>query len=173
MKGLSDPELMEASLAAAAEAPVELRVPLFEGFFESFPERRVTFINADAASRRMTDETLQMMHGLASDEAWVWPLVAELVFTHRSYGHLPMEEYDAFMDMTVDALSEAAAPGWSSECDAAWRRQAERLKAMIVQAREDWTRIMPKPELSSSHSSSRLTGRLRQGQAEQCLPVDG
>ena len=149
--GLADSELMEASLAAAADAPVELRLPLFERFFDAFPERRETFINADAASRRMTDETLQMMHGLASDAPWVWPLVAELVFTHRSYGHLPMEEYDAFIDMTVDVLAEAAAEAWSPECDSAWQRQAERLKALIVEARGDWTRILPKPELASSH----------------------
>jgi hemoglobin-like flavoprotein len=148
---MNDTELMEASLAAAADAPVELRIPLFERFFEAFPDRRETFINADAASRRMTDETLQMMHGLATDEAWVWPLVAELVFTHRSYGYLPMEEYDVFIDMTVEALGEAAASAWSAECEAAWRRQAERLKSLIVEAREDWTRIMPKPELSSLH----------------------
>ena len=43
--------------------------------------------------------------GLARGEGWVWPLVAELVFTHRSYGALPIAEYDAFIDMTVDAVA--------------------------------------------------------------------
>jgi hypothetical protein len=90
------------------------------------------------------------MYGLATDESWVWPLVAELVFTHRSYGTLPMAEYDAFIDMTVDALRDAAGAGWSKTCDAAWRQQAERLKVMIAEARHEWTRIMPGAPSKSS-----------------------
>lgn len=139
----TDAELMEASLAAAADGP-ELRHALFARFFEAFPDRRASFINVDAASRRMTDETLEMMLGLAkAEENWVWPLVAELSFTHRSYGRLPMNEYDAWIDMTIDVLGEAAGAEWSAETDAAWRRQGERLKAMITEAREGWDRVMP------------------------------
>ena len=102
---MSDAASMEASLIAAADA--DIRLPLFERFFAAFPERRASFISIDAASRRMTDETLEMMLGLAKGEGWVWPLVAELVFTHRSYGALPIAEYDAFIDMTVDELGKA------------------------------------------------------------------
>lgn len=140
---VNDTELMEASLVAVADSGIEIRHALFERFFATYPERRATFYNVDASSRRMTDETLQMMFGLASDESWVWPLVAELVFTHRSYGPLPMDEYDGFIGMTIDELGKAAGAGWTPACDAAWRRQGERLKAMIVEAREGWTRIMP------------------------------
>lgn len=139
----SDAQMMEASLLAVAESGIDIRIPLFERFFEVWPQRRASFINADAASRRMTDETLQMMFGLASGESWVWPLVAELVFTHRSYGPLPMEEYESFIDMTVEELGKAATPSWSPECHAAWQRNADALKAMIITARTDWTRIMP------------------------------
>lgn len=139
----SDVELMESSLAAAADGP-ELRHALFTRFFAAFPERRASFINADAASRRMTDETLEMMLGIAKDEeVWVWPLVAELVFTHRSYGRLPWNEYEAWIAMTIDVLGEAAGAAWSAETDAAWRRCGERLKEMILEAREGWDRAMP------------------------------
>src|SRR3546814_17843576 len=89
---------MEASLAAVADAGVDIRHALFDRFFAAFPDRRASFMILDASSRRMTDETLQMMLGLAKGESWVWPLVAELVFTHRAYGALPIEEYDAFID---------------------------------------------------------------------------
>src|SRR3546814_17398677 len=88
----------------------------------------------DASSRRMTDETLQMMLGLAKGESWVWPLVAELVFTHRAYGALPIEEYDAFIDMTVEALGAAAGAAGTAETGTAWQRHAEALKAMTRQA---------------------------------------
>lgn len=132
---------MEASLIAAAEA--DIRLPLFERFFAAFPERRASFISIDAASRRMTDETLEMMVGLAKREGWVWPLVAELVFTHRSYGALPIAEYDAFIDMTVDELGTAAGAAWTSEAASAWQRHADALKAMIRKARAEWKSAMP------------------------------
>ena len=136
-----DVALMEASLIAAAEA--DIRLPLFERFFAAFPERRASFISIDAASRRMTDETLEMMVGLAKREGWVWPLVAELVFTHRSYGALPIAEYDAFIDMTVDELGTAAGAAWTSEAASAWQRHADALKAMIRKARAEWKSAMP------------------------------
>ena len=105
----SDAELMEASLIAVADAGVELRHPLFARWFAAWPERRATFINTDASSRRMTDETLEMMLGLAKgEENWVWPLVAELAFTHRSYGRLPWAEYESWIDLTIDCIGDAA-----------------------------------------------------------------
>ena len=78
-----DVAAMEASLVAVADAGVDVRHALFDRFFAVFPDRRASFMIVDASSRRMTDETLQMMLGLAKGEGWVWPLVAELVFTDR------------------------------------------------------------------------------------------
>ena len=133
--------MMEASLVAAADA--DIRIPLFDRFFAAFPDRRASFMVVEASSRRMTDETLQMMFGLAKGEGWVWPLVAELVFTHRAYGPLPIGEYDAFIDMTVDELGAAAGAAWSADCAAAWARSADALKAMIRKARAEWAEAMP------------------------------
>ena len=137
----ADAAAMEASLIAAAGA--DIRLPLFERFFAAFPERRASFISVDAASRRMTDETLAMMLGLAKGEGWVWPLVTELVFTHRSYGALPIAEYDAFIDMTVDELGKAAGTEWTVEAKSVWQRHADALKAMIRKARKEWKSAMP------------------------------
>ncbi len=139
----ADAALMEASLTAVADAGIDIRHTLFDRFFAAFPDRRASFISVDAASRRMTDETLQMMFGLGSGEDWVWPLVAELVFTHRSYGALPIAEYDAFIDMTVAELRLAAGPAWSAACKSAWQKNADALKAMIRQARAEWASAMP------------------------------
>jgi hypothetical protein len=138
-----DPALMEASLIAVADSGIDIRLALFERFFAAYPDRRATFYNVDAASRRMTDETIQMMFGLASDEAWVWPLVTELTFTHRNYGNLPLDEYDVFIDLTIDALRLAAGDGWPAECDAVWQRHGDRLKVMIATAKTEWTQVMP------------------------------
>lgn len=140
---MSDVPAMEASLAAVADAGVDIRYVLFDRFFAAFPDRRASFMIVDASSRRMTDETLQMMLGLAKGEGWVWPLVAELVFTHRAYGALPIAEYDAFIDMTVEELGAAAGAAWSAATAAAWQRQAKALKAMIRQARAEWESAMP------------------------------
>ena len=53
----TDAALMEATLMAVADSGVELRHPLFARWFAAWPDRRATFINAYASSRRMTDET--------------------------------------------------------------------------------------------------------------------
>lgn len=46
------------------------------------------------------------------------------------YGALTAAEYEAFVDMAVDALAVAAGgAAWDADCDAAWRRQAAALKA--------------------------------------------
>ncbi|KGB52512.1 hypothetical protein FG91_03256 [Sphingopyxis sp. LC81] len=139
----ADAARMEASLTAVADAGIDIRHALFERFFAAFPERRASFMVVDASSRRMTDETLQMMFGLAKGEGWVWPLVAELVFTHRAYGPLPIAEYDAFIDMTVAELGAAAGTTWNGEAAAAWQRHAGALKAMIRRARAEWESAMP------------------------------
>jgi hypothetical protein len=140
----TDAELMEASLIAAADNGVELRFALFERFFAVWPERRQTFLNVDAASRRMTDETLEMMLGLAKgEELWVGPLVDELAFTHRSYGRLPWAEYESWIALTIAVLGQAAGADWSAPTEAAWQRQGERLKAMILEARAAWDQVMP------------------------------
>lgn len=140
-----DAALMEASLAAVADAGIDIRHALFDRFFAAFPERRASFMVVDASSRRMTDETLQMMFGLAKGEGWVWPLVAELVFTHRAYGPLPIGEYDAFIDMTVVELGAAAGAAWSDDCATAWQARADELKAMIRRARAEWQAALPDP----------------------------
>jgi hypothetical protein len=140
----TDATVMEITLIAVADSGIDLRHPLFARFFEAWPERRATFINVDAASRRMTDETLELMYGLAKDEEhWVWPMVAELAHNHDGYARLPWAEHESWIDLTVDVLGELAGESWSAEADAAWRRQAERLKVMIQDARKGWDEAMP------------------------------
>ena len=135
---------MEASLIAVADSGIELRHPLFARWFAVWPDRRATFINADASSRRMTDETLEMMLGLAKgEELWVGPLVDELAFTHRSYGRLPWAEYKSWIALTIECVGEAAGEAWSAEADAAWVRQGKALKLLIQAARAGWDAAMP------------------------------
>ncbi len=142
----SDAALMEASLIAVADAvdagAPDIRHPLFDRFFAAFPDRRATFYNVEAASRRMTDETVQMLFGLAGGEGWVQGLVNELTYTHRQYGALPQSEYDVWVDLTVDVLRDTAGAAWDDASDAGWRRSAERLKAMVAQARTGWVAAM-------------------------------
>lgn len=139
----NDAALMEASLMAVADAGVDIRHALFDRFLAAFPHRRAAFLNLDAASRRMTDETPQILYGLAAGEGWVWPLVAELVVTHRNYGALTSAEYDTFIDLTIAELAAAAGAVWSAETAAAWARQAAALKAMVRRADAEWAAAMP------------------------------
>ena len=140
----ADAALLEATLIAVADSGIELRHPLFARWFAAWPDRQATFINADASSRRMTDETLEMMLGLAKgEELWVGPLVDELAFTHRSYGRLPWAEYESWIDLTIVVLGELAGATWSAEAETAWMRQGERLKHLIQAARKGWDEAMP------------------------------
>ena len=138
--------LMEASLIAVADAieagAPEIRFPLFDRFFAAFPERRATFYTLESSSRRMTDETVQMLYGLAAGEGWVQGLVNELSYTHRQYGMLPQAEYDLWVDLTVDVLRDTAGAAWSAACEAAWRGQADRLKTMVAEAKVGWVAAM-------------------------------
>ena len=140
----SDAALIEASLLRLAERGIELRHGLYERFFAAYPARRADFLCPEATSIRMTDETLQMMHGLASDESWVWPLVAELSYTHRAYGRLPFAEYETFVDLTVAEMAEALGDDWSEAQAEAWGRQAGRLKGMIAKAQTEWDVVLPR-----------------------------
>jgi hemoglobin-like flavoprotein len=141
---VSDAELIEASLLRLAETAIELRHGLYARFFAAFPERQAAFLCPEATSVRMTDETLQIMHGLALDEPWVWPLIAELVATHRMYGSLPLAEYDSFIDLTLAELAATLGPDWTEPCAEAWGRQAARFKALVAEATAEWNRILPR-----------------------------
>jgi hemoglobin-like flavoprotein len=125
---------IEASLFAIAEANIDITPALFERFFETFPEQRAPFLNLDAAAGRMTNETIEAMIGLATNEHWVPTTIVNFVDLHRNYGDFPASLYAAFIDMTVDALAQAAGTAWAPESNAAWRAQADRLKAMVAEA---------------------------------------
>ncbi len=135
---MTDVDLIEASLIALDGREAAMRALLFERFFSRFPERQSLFIHIAATSVRMTDETLQWMYGIAQEKTWVWSQVCELVFNHRNYGELGQDEYDAFIDLAIDSLGETI-DAWNADTDAAWRRQAIVLKAMVGRARHEWT----------------------------------
>lgn len=134
----ADAASMEASLLAVADADIDIRHALFDRFLAAFPGRRAAFLNLDAASRRMTDETLQMLLGLARGEGWVWTQIADLVGNHRNYGTLTSEEYDGFIDMTIAELGIASGDAWNAATAAAWKRQATALKALVRKAQAGW-----------------------------------
>jgi hemoglobin-like flavoprotein len=129
---LSDVAAMEQTLVAIADAEIDIAPALFDRFFAAFPEHRAAFYNLDAARARMTNETLEAIYGLASDEHWVATTVTNFVDLHRNYGTYSAELYAAFIDMTVDTLAEAVGLQWTGRSEAAWRAQATRLKTMIA-----------------------------------------
>ncbi len=139
----TDADLIEASLLRLGDSGVELRHQLYERFFLRFPGRRAAFLSTEATSVRMTDETLQILYGLAQSESWAEALIAELVGTHRSYGTLPLAEYDAFIDLTIAVLGETLGADWNPATAAAWARQAAQFKRLIAQATTDWNHLLP------------------------------
>ena len=141
---MSPAENMEQTLTLLAERNIELRHGLYERFFGKFPARRAAFLCPEATSVRMTDETLQLLYGLAGGETWVWPLISELVATHQAYGALPLAEYDAFVDMVVEELEVSLGADWTGEQARVWLEQAAALKAMIGKAQAEWDHVLPR-----------------------------
>ncbi|QLC25729.1 globin [Parasphingopyxis algicola] len=129
-----DTAAMMRVLEAAGERGVDIVPIVFECFFAAFPEARALFPNLEAAAGRMVNETLEAMLGLAENAWWVETTIVNFVDLHRNYGAIPDAQWTAWVDMTVDALAEAAGEGPGAEGERAWRRQAERLKAMIAAA---------------------------------------
>lgn len=139
---MTDAERMEQTLEALAGRDDALRLELFERFFAEFPARRADFIAFDASSRRMTDETLQLLYGVATGADWLWTQTADLVDLHRAYGALPQIEFDRFTDLTAETACDVA--GATAPERAAWRMQAEALKQLIARARAEWEVALPR-----------------------------
>ncbi len=121
---------MEASLLAVGDT--DLRPAIFDRFFATFPHHRPAFLNLEASSGRMVNETLELMLGLAEDAKWVEVTIVNFVDLHRNYGAFPVADYDAFIDLTLACVSNAAGVAWTDEAAAAWTHQAARLKQMIA-----------------------------------------
>jgi hypothetical protein len=138
----SDADLLESSLETLAGREEALRTRVFERFLARWPEHRPRFLTLETTSRRMTDETLQLLHALAGGEGWVWPHVADLVDLHRAYGALDAAEYDAFIELVVAEACELSAAGEATR--AAWERQGEALKALVAKAAAEWVVAMPR-----------------------------
>jgi hypothetical protein len=124
--------LMEASLIAVGDT--DLRPAIFDRFFETFPHHRPAFLNLEASSGRMINETLELMLGLAEGAKWVEVTIVNFVDLHRNYGAFPVADYNAFIDMTLLCLSRAAGDGWSDDAAAAWGQQATALKLLIAES---------------------------------------
>lgn len=129
---------IEASLLALAERDIDIRHSLFDRFFAEFPHRQPLFYAPDAASRRMTDETLRLLHGIAAGEGWPEHLVNELVSTHLNYGALTDQEYARFVDLTLLTIADALGKEWDSVTADAWTEAARHLKRLIVSAQAGW-----------------------------------
>lgn len=126
---IDDAAPMMAVLEAAGEAGVDIVPIVFDRFFGEFPETRALFPHVEAAAGRMVNETLEALLGLAEGAWWVETTVVNFVDLHRNYGPIPMAQWTAWIDMTVDALVEAAG---DADGEPAWRRQAERLKDIVA-----------------------------------------
>jgi hemoglobin-like flavoprotein len=124
--------MMESCLIAAAESDIDIRQVIFDRFFEAFPETRPLFYNLEAASGRMINETLEAMVGLADGAPWVATTVINFIDLHRNYGAIPADQYNAFIDITIEVLAGAVGVGWTNDVEIMWQRQAEQLKSLIV-----------------------------------------
>lgn len=127
-------EAMDESLAALADREIDYPALLFDRFLAAFPGERAKFLNLAAARTRMSDETLQMLYGIASGERWVDTAVADFVDLHRNYGTIDLAVYCGFVDLAVETLAIAAGDAWTDTAASGWERAAGVLKSKILRA---------------------------------------
>lgn len=137
-----DAQCMEQTLKALADKDDPLRIELFDRFFQEFPARRADFIAFEASSRRMTDETLQLLYAHATGAHWLWTQTADLVDLHRAYGAIPDREFDRFIHLTAQTVCDLAQASAAER--EAWNRQADSLQRLVRKARADWEIAFPR-----------------------------
>ena len=131
---MNDADSMIACLSAIGDADIDIVPIVFERFFATYPQHRAEFINIEAASGRMTNETIEALVGLATDEYWVPTTIINFVDLHRNYGSYNASLYAAWIDIVIDVVRESTGDNWHPSHEAAWQRQAKRLVTMIDKA---------------------------------------
>ncbi len=118
-------------MAASLETVGDITPQLFARFFDLFPAQRAIFYNPDASCPRMMMETLEALLGIAEGANWVPTMITSFVDLHRNYGVITADDYRRYLDLVIDTLAESVCPAWSTQADAAWRRQAVALCGLI------------------------------------------
>ena len=127
----ADHELMMASLEAVAATDRDIVPLFFARFFAEHPADRANFHNAASSQGTMVNEMLAMLLALAAGEPWVEMMMRAQLRTHDDHGEIALERYRDTLDMLVDILRDTAGPPWNAQWEAIWRRQADRLFALI------------------------------------------
>lgn len=133
---MTDNELIEQTLEALDGREDEYRLQVFDRLFKDYPDARENFLGFDGSSVRMSNEVLELMHGLAAGQDWVPTQTTDVIDLHQSYGDFRLDQFHHFADLAVATVCDVT--GASAEQRAAWQRQADKLKPLIEQSRDDW-----------------------------------
>jgi hemoglobin-like flavoprotein len=128
---VTQPASDHGRMAASLESAGDILPQLFQRFFELFPAQRAIFYNPETSCPRMMTETLDALLGIAEDAPWVPTMITGIVDLHRNYGVITADDYRRYLDLVIDTLAESVGPAWTTQADAAWRRQAVALCALI------------------------------------------
>jgi len=124
-------QLLEQSLHAVAEADEDITPHFFARLFARHPDQKANFFHPDITCGPMVNEILESLMGLAADEGWVRSSIQELVIAHRSFGDIPLPLYGEVFDIMIETLASIAGERWTPAYEAAWRKQAATLAAMV------------------------------------------
>ena len=127
-------DVLEQSLHAAAHAGEDITPRFFARFFARHPDQQAMFFLPATSCPAMAFEILDTLLALAAGESWVSGSIHNLVMAHRCYGAFPVALYGDALEIYVDALAEMAGERWTADYDAAWRRVAADLLALIAHA---------------------------------------
>lgn len=135
-RAMTDNELIEQTLTALDGKEDAYRVEVFNRLFADYPEAQEAFLGFDGSSVRMSNEVLELLHGLASGADWVETQTTDVIDLHQSYGDFRLDQFHHFADLAAATVCDIT--GASAEQRAAWQRQADKLKPLIAQSRTDW-----------------------------------
>lgn len=129
--GSAEAEAIETVLDAVGAAGIDIVPGLFQRFFESFPDEAHNFYVPEASYGRMANETLQLLTGVATGEAWAPVMAASLVDLHRNFGQILLERYRTYVSLVVDIIGETAGETFTAEREKVWRAAGAGLMDLI------------------------------------------
>lgn len=125
-------DAMMQSLEAIADADIDIVPRFFAELYSHFPSEAANFLNPGHSHGTMANEMITMLLALAEGEEWVPTMMRIQQFTHESHG-IALERYEQTLATLIDVLRDAAGENWRGDHEDAWRTQARRLFAIIVE----------------------------------------
>ena len=119
-------ELIGQHWDGIGEKELELVETFYERLFERHPRFRSLFPATMSHQAEKMVQTLALMAKHSDDAKLLHPHLERIGGRHQHYG-LAFEDFEDFLAVLMEVMSEYNAKAWSPQCEAAWREAFRRV----------------------------------------------